>query len=30
MRMSNDVSAQAPLKRSATTPEKVVMRGLNF
>jgi phosphate transport system ATP-binding protein len=30
MRISNDVSAQAPLKRSATTPAKVVMRGLNF
>ena len=28
--MSNEVSAQAPLKRAAATAEKVVMRGLNF
>jgi phosphate transport system ATP-binding protein len=28
--MSNDVTAQAPLKRAAATKEKVVMRGLNF
>jgi phosphate transport system ATP-binding protein len=30
MRMSNEISAQAPLTRSAQSVEKVVMRGLNF
>src|ERR1700678_3671655 len=30
MRMTNEVSAQAPLKPAAATKEKVVMRGLNF
>src|SRR5271163_4486149 len=30
MRMSNEVSAQAPLQRAAPTEEKVVLRGLNF
>ena len=30
MRMTNEVSAQAPLQRAAPTAEKVVLRGLNF
>jgi phosphate transport system ATP-binding protein len=30
MRMSNDVSAQAPTKPAAAIKKKAVMRGLNF